>query len=70
MSHTSPPRPREPDVPEYRWVPGTPDPNYFGSNGGCNGCAFRRMLAIRCSRIPCQARPGWVAELIPARTDA
>jgi len=49
-------------IPDYRWVPGTPDKN--GSPNGCNGCAFRKMPEIRCSRIPCQHKPGLVAQLI------
>ena len=60
--YTSPPRPGEPEVPEYRWVQ-KPDPKTT-STGGCYGCAFRKQSAIRCSRIPCQTRPGYVAELI------
>lgn len=55
--------PGEIDVPPYRFVPGTPDPVY-GSPNGCTGCAFRRRLDIRCSRIPCQRYTGYVAELI------
>jgi len=63
MSYTSPPRPGEPPVPAYVFVPGTPDRN--GSGSGCNGCDFRRRLDIRCSRIPCQRYPGMVARLTP-----
>lgn len=63
MSYTSPPRPGEPEVPEYRWVQ-KPDPNRNGSTSGCYGCAFQRQLDIRCSRIPCQRHPEHVAELI------
>lgn len=65
--YTSPRRPGDPDIPPYRFVPGTPDPKY-GSPNGCTGCAFRSFTAtkIRCSRIPCQRYPGMVAELIPA----
>lgn len=64
MTYTSQTRPGEPEVPPYRFVPGTPDPVYR-SPSGCTGCAFRRMSEIRCSRIPCQLHPGMVAELIP-----
>lgn len=53
----------EPEVPAYRWVQ-KPDPNKYGICSGCCGCAFRRMPAIRCSRIPCQHHPEHVAELI------
>ena len=63
MSYTSADRPGDPPIPDYRWVPGTPDPKYSSPNG-CTGCAFRKQLAIRCSRIPCQRYPGMVAELI------
>jgi hypothetical protein len=56
-------RPGDPPIPDYRWVPGTPD--HHGSLNGCNGCAFRKMADIRCSRIPCQRHPGLVAQLIP-----
>ena len=63
--YTTPRRPGEPDVPAYRWVLGTPDKN--GSPNGCNGCAFRRMPDIRCSRIPCQRYPGMVAELLDVK---
>lgn len=62
-SYTSPPRPGEPDIPAYRFV-SKPDPNNHGSTTGCYGCAFRRMLEIRCSRIPCQRHPTMVAELL------
>lgn len=64
MSYTSPDRPNDPPIPDYRWVPGTPDQN--GSRNGCNGCAFKSFIktGIRCSRIPCQTKPGLVAELI------
>lgn len=51
----------DPPIPDYRWVPGTPDRH--GSTHGCSGCAFRKMLEIRCSRIPCQNKPGLVAQL-------
>jgi hypothetical protein len=51
----------DPPIPDFRWVPGTPDKN--GSSNGCNGCAFRSQTQIRCSRIPCQRHPGLVAEL-------
>ena len=63
--YTSTKRPGEPDVPDYRWVPGKPDPVHH-SVGGCTGCAFRRFTEtkIRCSRIPCQLHPGKVAELV------
>ena len=54
----------DPPIPDYRWVPGTPDK--CGSSNGCNGCAFRRMPTIRCSLIPCQRYPGLVAELVKA----
>jgi hypothetical protein len=54
----------DPPIPAYSWVPTTPDPRYHGSQGGCNGCAFRKMPDIRCSRIPCQTKPGMVAQLI------
>ena len=62
--YTSPRRPGDPDIPAYRWVPGTPDKN--GSTNGCTGCAFRSFTAtkIRCSRIPCQRYPGLVAQLV------
>lgn len=62
--YTSPDRPGEPAIPEYRWVQ-KPDPA-TGSPNGCYGCAFRRMSEIRCSRIPCQRKPGFVAELVQA----
>lgn len=64
-SYTTPDRPGDPVIPDYRFVPATPDPAYHGSTGGCNGCAFRRMPDIRCSRIPCHRHPGMVAQLIP-----
>lgn len=66
MSYTSPARPGEPEIPDYRWVPGPPDPNRYGSTAGCYGCAFKSFTStkIRCSRIPCQRHPGMVAELI------
>lgn len=67
MSYTSAHRPGDPPIPDYRWVPGTPDPKYHGTANGCNGCAFRRQLAIRCSRIPCQTKPGFVAQLIEVK---
>jgi hypothetical protein len=65
MSYTTPDRQGDPPIPPYRWVPGTLDPKY-GSPNGCNGCAFRSFTAtkIRCSRIPCQIKPGMVAQLI------
>lgn len=66
MSYTSPDRPNDPPIPDYRFVPGTPDPYYHGSTGGCYGCAFRKMPDIRCSRIPCQLHPCMVAQLIVA----
>lgn len=66
----SPDRPGEAPVPEYRWVPGKPDPRHHHSTGGCFGCAFRKMPEVRCSRIPCQTRPGMVAELIPLSSTA
>jgi hypothetical protein len=66
MNYTSATRPGEANIPDYRFVPGTPDPVY-GSPNGCTGCAFRKQLAIRCSRIPCQRFPGMVAELIPTK---
>lgn len=65
MSYTSPPRPGEPPIPDYRWVPGKPDQH--GSTNGCTGCAFRPLsTGIRCSRIPCHIpkHSGLVAELI------
>lgn len=65
MTYTNPPKPGEPDVPPYRFVPGTPDRDY-GVTTGCNGCAFRRRLDIRCSRIPCHRYPGMVAQLVKA----
>lgn len=65
-TYTSAPRPGEPEIPPYRWVQ-KPDPANYGSTNGCHGCAFRRMSEIRCSRIPCHRRPGWVAELVPAK---
>lgn len=65
MSYTSPPRPGEPEVPAYRWVQRPdPDPDHYGSTSVCYGCAFRRRLDIRCSRIPCQRHPNEVAELL------
>jgi hypothetical protein len=66
MSYTSPARPGEPPVPEYRWVPGEPDPRYHYSTGGCYGCDFRRRSDIRCSRIPCHipAYRNMVAKLV------
>lgn len=54
--------PGDPPIPEYRFVPGTPDKN--GSTNGCNGCAFRKLTGVRCSRIPCQRYLGMVAELM------
>lgn len=47
--------PREIDIPPYRWE--------HGSTGGCSGCAFRKRLDIRCSRIPCQFHQGYIAVL-------
>lgn len=66
MSYTSPDRPGDPPIPDYCWVPGTPDPKNHYTVYGCNGCAFRSFVAtkIRCSRIPCQKYPGQVAKLI------
>lgn len=66
MSYTSPDRPGDPPIPDYRWVPGTPDPKNYYTVNGCNGCAFHSFVKtkIRCSRIPCQKYPGMVAELI------
>lgn len=61
---TSPPRPGEPEIPEFTWV-SIPDPGNYGSTSGCYGCAFRRMPEIRCSRIPCQRHPNMVARLVP-----
>jgi hypothetical protein len=57
-------------VPDYRFVPAPPDPNYHGSTTGCYGCAFRKMPEVRCSRIPCHVGPNknMVAELIPDLT--
>lgn len=59
MSYTSPDRPGDPPIPDYRWVPAPPDPNYHGSTAGCYGCAFRKFTqtGIRCSRIPCHVGP-------------
>lgn len=55
----------DPPIPDYRWVPGTPDKN--GSPNGCNGCDFRKLsTGIRCSRIPCQTKPGLVAKIVKA----
>lgn len=64
MSHTSADRPSDPPIPDYRWVVRVA-PN-TQSTTGCYGCAFRKMAAIRCSRIPCHVGPnkGKVAELI------
>lgn len=62
--YTSPARPGEPDVPEYRWIPAPPNPSCYNSITGCYGCAFHKQLVIRCSRIPCQTRPTMVAELV------
>lgn len=43
------------EVPVYRWVP-------VGPKGGCDGCDNRSArTGIRCSRIPCQRMPGYVA---------
>ncbi len=62
MQYTSPDKPGDPPIPDYHWVPGTPDRN--GSIGGCNGCDFRQLsTGIRCSRIPCQRHPSMVAKL-------
>ena len=61
-THTPPDRPSDPPIPDYRWVPGSPDRH--GSTAGCAGCDFRRQLSIRCSRIPCQTRPGMMAKII------
>lgn len=68
MNYTSPDRPNDPPIPDYRFV-AKPDPNRYGTTSGCYGCAFRRQLAIRCSRIPCHvgANRGMVAELIPQK---
>jgi len=63
MTDVTQDRPTDPSIPGYRWVPGTPD--HYGSTNGCNGCAFRHIADIRCSRIPCQNHPGLVAQLIP-----
>lgn len=63
MSYTSPSRPGEPEVPAYRWVQ-KPDPDRYGGTSGCYGCAFKKQLDIRCSRIPCQRFPNHVAELV------
>lgn len=66
MSYVSADRPGDPPIPDYRWVPGTPDKH--GSPNGCNGCAFRPLsTGIRCSRIPCHRHPGMVAQLILAK---
>lgn len=64
MSDTTTDPPKDPPIPEYRWVPGTPDAR--GTTTGCNGCAFLSFSTtrIRCSRIPCQRYPGMVAELV------
>lgn len=67
MNYVTADRPGDPPIPDYHWVPGTPDKN--GSPYGCNGCDFRAFTktGIRCSRIPCQRHPGMVAELIPVK---
>jgi hypothetical protein len=58
-------RPNDPPIPDYRWVPGKPDPKQHNSTGGCFGCDFRSLnTGIRCSRIPCQTKPGMVAQLV------
>lgn len=64
--YTTPKRPGEPEVPEYRFE-ARPDPGNYGSTSGCYGCAFRSMPEIRCSRIPCQRHPGQVAVLVKPR---
>ena len=68
MSYTSPDRPGDPPIPDYRFVP-VPDPNNYGSTAGCYGCAFKNFTktGIRCSRIPCHVGPNknMVAQLIP-----
>lgn len=51
----------DPPIPDYVFVTGKPDQN--GSTGGCNGCDFRHMREIRCSRIPCQTKPNMIAKL-------
>lgn len=56
MSYTSPDRPGDPPIPDYRWE-SIPDPGKYGSTAGCYGCAFRKMPEIRCSRIPCHVGP-------------
>lgn len=55
-------KPKENCIPRYIWVVGTPDKH--GSIYGCNGCAFRHMIQVRCSQIPCQKFPGKVAKLV------
>lgn len=53
----------DPPIPDYIWVPGTP--NEHGSTNGCTGCDNRSLsTGIRCSRIPCQTKPGLVVRFI------
>lgn len=60
----------EPDIPPYRWE-AVPDPNKYGVTTGCYGCDFKPLsTGIRCSRIPCQQRPGQVAKIIHTPGDA
>ena len=66
MSCTSLDRPGDPPIPDYRWVPSTPDKH--GSTNGCGGCDFRRDLTLRCSRIPCQHHLGMVAQIIKEKS--
>ncbi len=59
----------DPPIPDYVWVPATPDPRYHGSTGGCFGCDNRSLsTGIRCSRIPCQAKPCQVIKFVNPRS--
>lgn len=58
----------DPPIPNHVWVPGTLDRN--GSPKGCTGCDFRPLsTGIRCSRIPCQTKPGLVARIVKPQTN-
>ena len=61
--YTSKPRPDDPEIPEYQWIPGMPDPKNHNTVNGCYGCDFSKSN-IRCSLIPCQRHPGMVAKII------
>jgi hypothetical protein len=53
------------DIPKYAFFKSQPDPNNNnGSLMGCFGCDFRKMLEVRCSLIPCQRYPGYIAKII------